>query len=365
MSGTVWALKLIIIGDGRVGKTSIRRSYMGEKFEQNYINTIGADFSFKEFKIDDAEVSVSIWDLAGQDTYHKIHPQYYAGTSGVMIVYDITNQNSLQNVEMWLEKFSKYSEYQDTPVLIIGNKSDLIKDGEQEIAKQRHQDLIQQIRSTHGKRISISEILTSAKTGSGIENGFSTLVMEIMTSRLPSLGKPLSAYKTIDDIIPSAYFIIFDDLFGPRIVGRHPVVLKSTPGFSDKEFGSAIKISSVIDLQDVIDHTQITGSFTWNDPSGIFRYIGFSREVKDGNQLLILGFVCRMEYDPLVLQHDSLVNGYLHNIMNELVTKIEIENIDLTSHDLITTRTSGKNTEFSEILFTFRKYIFDLLIFSP
>ncbi|MCH8907935.1 MAG: hypothetical protein IH840_12675, partial [Candidatus Heimdallarchaeota archaeon] len=143
------------------------------------------------------------------------------------------------------------------------------------------------------------------------------------------------------------------------------VVLNSTPGFSDKEFVSAIKISSVIDLQDVIDHTQITGSFTWNDRSGVFRYIGFSREVMDGNQLLILGFVCRMEYDPLVLQHDSLVNGYLHNIMNELVTKIEIENIDLTSHDLLTTRTSGKNTEFSEILFTFRKYIFDLLISSP
>lgn len=363
MSNKVWALKLILIGDGRVGKTSLRRTFMGEKFEENYLNTIGADFSYKQIEIDDGiEVSVSIWDLAGQKTYEKVHPQYYAGASGVMVVYDITNEESFLNIRKWIDKYHLHSEYPDTPFLVIGNKLDLISEDQKLIDEKNLENLLEELRGENDNKISFNSILTSAKTGLGVDDAFSSLIKNIIAQRVPSYTQRISKEKPKSFVIPAAYLILFDDMYGPKIIARSPITLSESKAYSDKEFGSAIKISSVIDLDDVINHTQITGSFNWVVPEGTFHYIGFTRQDNDSNQLYLLGFVVKNSYEPLILEQKALVNGYLHNVMNQFVSEILTKSHDLTSVEIASTINMGKKDEFSSILKVLREYVFDLII---
>lgn len=121
-------IKIILIGDGGVGKTSLRRRFMGQSIETNYIETIGADLAIKNLKIEvNANVipiQYQIWDLSGQYIFSGIRPLYYKGISGAIIVYDLTNRSSFDNVLNWLEEIRRKSEKNPIPLIILGNKND-------------------------------------------------------------------------------------------------------------------------------------------------------------------------------------------------------------------------------------------------
>ena len=87
-------LKIVLAGDGAVGKTSLRRSYLGQGFESNYQQTIGADFAIHEEDVGSFKVKFIIWDLAGQLVFHQVRKSFYKGTHGALIVCDVTNPAS-------------------------------------------------------------------------------------------------------------------------------------------------------------------------------------------------------------------------------------------------------------------------------
>ena len=106
---------------------------MGEGFKKSYGMTIGADFSV--YKIDD--YILHIWDLAGQVRFSQILKEYYIGTVGCLIVFDITNPDSFQNVPTWIEQLVKNNENKIVPIIIVGNKADLRESGKSSISNEK------------------------------------------------------------------------------------------------------------------------------------------------------------------------------------------------------------------------------------
>ncbi|MHA1977159.1 MAG: Rab family GTPase [Candidatus Hodarchaeales archaeon] len=166
--------KVILLGDGAVGKTSIRRRYMGEGFRADFLATMGADFAFLKTKIDDINVEFQIWDLAGQPAFRNVMKSYYKGAMGALAVYDVTQPKSLESLDTWVEEVRERAETfkDELPVVLVGNKIDL------------RDELPNSLKTIQGfvkaKTLNASFVETSAKTGVAIEEAFTTLARDIM-----------------------------------------------------------------------------------------------------------------------------------------------------------------------------------------
>ncbi len=122
------AYKIVLIGDPEVGKTSIRRKYMGKSFRADYLKTLGADFAAKKVNVDGELVLLTIWDLAGQSIFHGMRSSFYHGCKCALIVFDVTNPSSLENCLKWGEEAVKFSKNSLKKIYLIGNKIDLQDD---------------------------------------------------------------------------------------------------------------------------------------------------------------------------------------------------------------------------------------------
>jgi len=175
MAKLVW--KIVIIGDPAVGKTSIRRKYLGETTLKEYIYTIGADFATKRIKIsDNLTVQYQIFDLAGQQRFDKVRATFYSGCQAAILVYDVTDNNSLKNLPKWVKEAKKNSNGDIETFVIVGNKIDL-KDSKQSnegLLKKIHNDLSREM----GHRI--LHIYTSALTGENIDLLFQSVTEKLL-----------------------------------------------------------------------------------------------------------------------------------------------------------------------------------------
>lgn len=117
-------VKLIVIGDSCVGKTSILNRYTKNNFDDKTINTIGVIVLSKEEVLNNTKYQVLIWDTAGQEKYRSISSNYYRNSSGILLVYSITDLNSFKNIEKWMKEIRNYTDY-NTVIFLVGNKSDL------------------------------------------------------------------------------------------------------------------------------------------------------------------------------------------------------------------------------------------------
>ena len=116
--------KVVLIGDMKVGKTNIVSRYIKNEFNKDSMSTIGVEFGSKELVIEGHNVKVQIWDTAGQEKYKSITNAYYKGAKGAFVVYDITNKNSFDNADNWLNNL-RASADKKCSIILIGNKSDL------------------------------------------------------------------------------------------------------------------------------------------------------------------------------------------------------------------------------------------------
>jgi Ras-related protein Rab-1A len=116
--------KLVLIGDTGVGKSCLLLRFADDTFTENYISTIGVDFRFHTVKIDKKTVKLQIWDTAGQERYRTITSAYYRGADGIIMVYDVTNEDSFRHINDWLLEVNRYAS-ETTCKLIVGNKIDL------------------------------------------------------------------------------------------------------------------------------------------------------------------------------------------------------------------------------------------------
>ena len=119
-----WQFKVCLIGDGYVGKTSIRRKYLGKVFKTNYIPTLGVDFAQKTLDYDGGSVLLVIWDIAGQPLFQGLRRRYYDGCSGMILTYSVDDRESFDHASRWLVEAHGFLGYLP-PLIIAANKIDL------------------------------------------------------------------------------------------------------------------------------------------------------------------------------------------------------------------------------------------------
>ena len=119
-----FSIKFVIVGDSGVGKTNILNRYIRNAFYLDGKSTIGIELETKMFKIQDKYIKLNIWDTAGQERFKSVTQAYYKGAKGAIIVYDITRENTFNNIDNWFKEI-KDSAMSDMNLILIGNKSDL------------------------------------------------------------------------------------------------------------------------------------------------------------------------------------------------------------------------------------------------
>ncbi|PPS06747.1 hypothetical protein GOBAR_AA13897 [Gossypium barbadense] len=121
-------LKVIVLGDSGVGKTSLMNQYVHKKFSQQYKATIGADFVTKELQIEDRRVTLQIWDTAGQERFQSLGVAFYRGADCCVLVYDVNVMKSFDSLDNWHDEFLKQANPTDPrtfPFMLLGNKIDI------------------------------------------------------------------------------------------------------------------------------------------------------------------------------------------------------------------------------------------------
>ena len=161
--------KLFLIGDAKVGKTSIMNQFVYHEFISQYKATIGSDFSSKSLDIDGKIVPLQIWDTAGQKRFRSFIPTYYRGTNCCILVYDVTKPTSFENIKKWRNEFSMQlglSNTDDFPFFLLGNKSDSPK-------KVVETSAAREFAQMNGNMLFFE---VSAKTGDNLSTSFEAIV---------------------------------------------------------------------------------------------------------------------------------------------------------------------------------------------
>jgi len=172
-----YLFKLVLIGDSGVGKSCLLLRFADDNFTDSYISTIGVDFRFRTITIDKKTVKLQIWDTAGQERFRTITSAYYRGADGIIMVYDVTNQESFDHVEEWLSEVDRYAN-ENTSKLLVGNKADLVDE------KVVSEDTAQKF----AEKLSIPFLETSAKTATNVDAAFLTMAKELIKTKAAPKG---------------------------------------------------------------------------------------------------------------------------------------------------------------------------------
>lgn len=161
-------LKVIILGDSGVGKTSLMHRYVNDKYSQQYKATIGADFLTKEVVLDDDKVArMQVWDTAGQERFQSLGVAFYRGADCCVLVYDVTNVKSFENIKSWRDEFlvhANVSSPETFPFVILGNKID-VEESKKVVNTKSAQDLAKSLGN-------VPLFFTSAKNAINVDTAF-------------------------------------------------------------------------------------------------------------------------------------------------------------------------------------------------
>jgi len=168
------SFKVILMGDGAVGKTTLINRYTTGVFTARTSMTIGVDFRVKKITIQDKVISLQLWDFMGEERFRKVLPVYVAGADGGIFMFDLTRYDTFKNIKNWTEVIKECVDEQENPLpmVLVGGKSDLA--------------FIKAVESFYGKKLAednpffISYVECSSKTGENVDLIFETIAKAML-----------------------------------------------------------------------------------------------------------------------------------------------------------------------------------------
>jgi small GTP-binding protein len=158
--------KICLLGDPAVGKTSLIRRFVVDKYDDKYISTLGTKVSKKDITFTEpksVKLTMMIWDLAGQKEFHQVHHTAFKNSAGALVVGDVTRKGTVDNVEKWIAKL--YDVERGIPIILMANKHDLVD--KIQVDKQYMDSLT--------SKLNVQYFFASAKSGENVETAFQTL----------------------------------------------------------------------------------------------------------------------------------------------------------------------------------------------
>ncbi|KAI9359784.1 ras family protein [Pilaira anomala] len=163
-----YLFKLLLIGNSGVGKSCLLLRFADDTYTESYISTIGVDFKIRTIELDGKVCKLQIWDTAGQERFRTITSSYYRGAHGIIVVYDVTDNESFENVKEWLREIERYGS-EGVNRLLVGNKSDLTDKRQVTLSAAKK----------WADSVNIPILETSAKNSSNVEQAFLTMARQI------------------------------------------------------------------------------------------------------------------------------------------------------------------------------------------
>lgn len=210
--------KVVLLGDGGVGKTSLIARYVVDKFDDKYIATIGTKVSRKDIQFVKPDLIINlrmmIWDILGQKEYSKIRSASLSGAQGLILVGDLSRAETIGSMkDFWLKEVGLI--VGEIPTVIVGNKTDLAEKG----------SMSEMLLESMGQKLGCPTALCSAKTGENVENLFNVLgellVAEVAAMRVKTKGKPPQTLAEVVDFIVQDFCAQYGDLEKAMLIVQH------------------------------------------------------------------------------------------------------------------------------------------------
>jgi len=178
--------KVVLLGEGCVGKTSLVLRYCANSFDDKHVQTITASFKTKRLNIDGQRVTLAIWDTAGQERFHALGPIYYRDSNGALLVYDITDMDSFVRVQNWVKELRKMLG-SSVSLAIAGNKCDL----------ERNRVVPQDKAESYAESVGAQHFHTSAKLNKNVNELFLNLTKKMLENSKQTTSTTKSQGPTI------------------------------------------------------------------------------------------------------------------------------------------------------------------------
>ncbi|KAL0074559.1 P-loop containing nucleoside triphosphate hydrolase protein [Phycomyces blakesleeanus] len=187
MSTDTPTLKLLLIGNSNVGKSSLLLRFTDDTFlpQEEVSATIGVDFKVNMMQVDGQSYKLTIWDTAGQERFRTLTSSYYRGAQGVILVYDVSNRETFDALHTWWNEVNTYCSSPDVVKMIVGNKVD--KESSRVVSHREGSELARKLQSLF--------VECSAKTNMGVKEAFEELVIKIIET--PALRQKSQSPSTI------------------------------------------------------------------------------------------------------------------------------------------------------------------------
>ncbi|MHA2602868.1 MAG: GTP-binding protein [Candidatus Thorarchaeota archaeon SMTZ1-83] len=264
--------KVCLIGDGYVGKTSIRRKYLKGGFKASYLPTLGVDFAQKTTTFEGVPTYLVVWDIAGQPLFQSLRRRYYEGCSGMILAYSVVDRESFDNASKWLVEAHEFMG-ELPPLIVAGNKIDLRPTQVQEETVSTEEGEAFTKRFSEKLNTPAIFIETSALTGENIDEAFTKLIGLMVDNseqrrRMEEPEKPTTAPMTTQPSLPE------QDMTGTSEAASLEVRSEIEPIASSSPTDSGASESTAIPSEPEIDPvTSLGADSSYHEEDQIGRYM--------------------------------------------------------------------------------------------